>query len=573
MKPSRRRFLETGALAGAALGLGRTALGAPRVAAAQAPPAPSWVDRPMRWAQLTLVEDDPGEFDLPFWLDYFRRTQHATRSASAPAAASPTTPPRSRSTTAAGSWATATSFGELVAGCRKLGMVVIARTDPHATYDDVRRPRIPTGSPSTPTASPRRHWASPEMWVTCGLGPYNFEFMTEVTKEIVTRYKVDGIFINRWAGSGMCYCEHCRTNFRAATGHELPRHGRPAGPGAAGDTSSGEQQRALRALAALGRGGPQDQPRLVRDPERRRRRDQLARHEGASASSPRRCSPTARRGAGCMPPWANGKNAKEYRATLGDKPVGGHLQRGRGGGVPLEGLGAERGGDPPLGGRRGRQRPAALVHQVRRRAPRPPLARSRSRTSTAGTTAPSATCATSSRSPASAWSTRSRPPGSTAASAPRERVEDHALGLVPGARSRPASPSRWSTTGSSTPTTWRAFQTLILPNIAALSDEQCRQLARVRRARRAVSSRRTRRRSTTSGACRARRLRPGGPLRRLLRAPDADGPMRNAYLRLEHDPHRPAASAPRGPRGRAADHPRRLAARRQADRARSRARR
>ena len=28
----------------------------------------------MRWAQLTLVEDDPGRFDLPFWLDYFRRT-------------------------------------------------------------------------------------------------------------------------------------------------------------------------------------------------------------------------------------------------------------------------------------------------------------------------------------------------------------------------------------------------------------------------------------------------------------------------------------------------------------------
>ena len=30
-------------------------------------------------------------------------------------------------------------FGDLVAGCRKLGMVVIARTDPHATYDDVQQ--------------------------------------------------------------------------------------------------------------------------------------------------------------------------------------------------------------------------------------------------------------------------------------------------------------------------------------------------------------------------------------------------------------------------------------------------
>jgi hypothetical protein len=24
---------------------------------------------------------------------------------------------------------------------------------------------------------------------------------------------------------------------------------------------------------------------------------------------------------GLMPPWANGKNAKEFRATMGDKPV------------------------------------------------------------------------------------------------------------------------------------------------------------------------------------------------------------------------------------------------------------
>ena len=27
----------------------------------------------MRWAQLTLVEDDPGKFDPQFWLDYFKR--------------------------------------------------------------------------------------------------------------------------------------------------------------------------------------------------------------------------------------------------------------------------------------------------------------------------------------------------------------------------------------------------------------------------------------------------------------------------------------------------------------------
>lgn len=28
----------------------------------------------MRWAQLTLVEDDPGKYDPSFWLDYMKRT-------------------------------------------------------------------------------------------------------------------------------------------------------------------------------------------------------------------------------------------------------------------------------------------------------------------------------------------------------------------------------------------------------------------------------------------------------------------------------------------------------------------
>jgi len=41
----------------------------------QSQSAPNWFDRPMRWAQLTLVENDPAHYDLHFWLDYFKRTR------------------------------------------------------------------------------------------------------------------------------------------------------------------------------------------------------------------------------------------------------------------------------------------------------------------------------------------------------------------------------------------------------------------------------------------------------------------------------------------------------------------
>jgi hypothetical protein len=43
----------------------------------------------------------------------------------------------------------------------------------------------------------------PDMWVTCALGPYHSEFMTEVTKEIVATFpEMGGVFSNRWEGSG-----------------------------------------------------------------------------------------------------------------------------------------------------------------------------------------------------------------------------------------------------------------------------------------------------------------------------------------------------------------------------------
>jgi len=36
-------------------------------------PQAGWYDKPMRWAQIGFAEDDPGNYDPQFWLDYFKR--------------------------------------------------------------------------------------------------------------------------------------------------------------------------------------------------------------------------------------------------------------------------------------------------------------------------------------------------------------------------------------------------------------------------------------------------------------------------------------------------------------------
>ena len=282
---------------------------------------------------------------------------------SAPEAASRIIRRRFHCIIAADGWAIPIRLAILVAGCRKLGMNVIARTDPHATYQDVYDAH-PDWIAVEASGNKRRHWASPELWVTCALGPYNFEFMTAVTREIVERYQVDGIFSNRWEGSGMCYCEHCQANFKQATGFDLPRTRILRTPlDALSLCGSNSVCSNSGVFGTLPFARPIPTPRFI------------ANAGGGALSSLDmktigELAPTlfADRQArsGVAPPWTNGKNGKEYRATLGRKAIAGIFSVGCGGPISLEGFRAERGRDSSLGGGRDRQRFAALVYQVLR---------------------------------------------------------------------------------------------------------------------------------------------------------------------------------------------------------------
>jgi hypothetical protein len=315
MKINRREFVQISGMTGVALGNLTSAFGRSDNSAG----SQSWFDRPMRWAQLTLVENDPGRFDPQFWLDYFKRTHSdaACLSAGGCVAYYPTKIPfHHRSAWMGGS----DPFGELLAGCRNLNMIVIARTDPHSALQDVYDAH-PDWIAVDAEGRKRRHWATPGRWVTCALGPYNFEFMTEVHREIMSLYKVDGIFSNRWSGSGMCYCEHCQDNFKAASGMELPRTNNSQDPRRRNYILW--QQRRLFELWQLW----DSEIRKINPHARFIPNTGGGSLSGLDMKTIGEMSDIlfadrqARRGLAA--PWSSGKNGKEFRATLGRRPVGG----------------------------------------------------------------------------------------------------------------------------------------------------------------------------------------------------------------------------------------------------------
>ncbi|MEO7962069.1 MAG: alpha-amylase family protein [Ginsengibacter sp.] len=283
--------------------------------------APLSLSEALRWAQLVFVENDPGNYDPDFWLAYFKRihAQGALLSAGGVVAFYPTKIPLHHRS----EWMGDTDpLGYLVKGCRKMNMAVIVRTDPHAARQDVYDAH-PDWIAVTADGEKRRHWANPELWVTCGLGPYNFEFMTAVNKEIMEEYQPDAIFSNRWSGHGICYCEHCVKNFKAFSGMELPRNVLQSNSTAipAGDINDPAYRMYV-------------QWRIARLKELWFLWDDVIKKEKSSARFIPNGFPDKlitgqnsdfffadQQGrSGLIPPWSNGMHAKQIRATMGMKP-------------------------------------------------------------------------------------------------------------------------------------------------------------------------------------------------------------------------------------------------------------
>ena len=313
----RRKFIRnTGLVSGAMM-----VSGVPALADIVNQPHPMQLNEAMRWAQLAFVERDPRDYDPGFWINYFKRihAQGVLLSAGGVVAFYPTDIPLHHRSQWLGN---SDPLGHLVNACRKMNMAVILRTDPHATRQNTFEAH-PDWIQVMADGTKRKHWANPELWVTCALGPYNFEFMTTVNKEIMERYQPDAIFSNRWSGHGICYCEHCIKNFRSYSGMELPLS---TASSSSTSTAGGDRFNANYRKYVEWRINRLKELWFLWDAEIRKQKssarfipngfpDKLitGQHSNFFFADQQARS-------GLIPPWSNALHAKELRATMGMNP-------------------------------------------------------------------------------------------------------------------------------------------------------------------------------------------------------------------------------------------------------------
>ena len=111
---------------------------------------------------------------------------------------------------------------EEVAEYRRLGIRILAVYPPslqgevYENHPDWRR--IATNTTELPSVDLKQH---PHGGMLCLLGPYG-DFFIDVLAEVTEKYKVDAWSFDGLHYGGVCYCQHCRENFRRDTSREIP---------------------------------------------------------------------------------------------------------------------------------------------------------------------------------------------------------------------------------------------------------------------------------------------------------------------------------------------------------------
>ncbi|HEX3813656.1 MAG TPA: alpha-amylase family protein [Mycobacteriales bacterium] len=179
-----------------------------------------WYRRTLRWGQTNLTEIDPSRYDLEWWRGYWRRTgvQGVIVNAGGIVAYYPS---RHRLQHRAEYLGDRDFYGDIAAAARAEGIVVVARMDSNRA-DEPFYVEHPDWFAVDAAGEPYRTGGQ---YVACVNSPYYTEYLPAVLEEIIERTHPEGFADNSWSGLGrdsICYCGYCRRSFRDSTGLPLP---------------------------------------------------------------------------------------------------------------------------------------------------------------------------------------------------------------------------------------------------------------------------------------------------------------------------------------------------------------
>ena len=204
---TRRNFLQS------------TAAGATALSAQPAASIP-WYRRVTRWGQTNITERDPTRYDIPWWREFWKRTevQGVIINAGGIVAYYPSKfPLHHRAQFLNGR----DLYGEVARAAHEDGLAVLARMDSNRTDEDFLKAH-PDWFCRAASGDPIR---AEDKFVTCVNSPYYDEYLPSVLTEIIQRSHPEGFADNSWSGlprDTICYCENCARKFRDKAGAALP---------------------------------------------------------------------------------------------------------------------------------------------------------------------------------------------------------------------------------------------------------------------------------------------------------------------------------------------------------------
>jgi len=175
-----------------------------------AEPNAHWYEALRRCAQHNLNEHDPQSLDIQEWADYWKSLEldALVLTAGGFIAMYPTAlPHHHRSQFLEGR----DFLGDYVQAIRDRGIRVVARIETNWVHEEVFRER-PQWVRRHADGNPVQHRETPWVYRTCMFSDYYTRQVPAIMREIADRYNVDGFFTNSWPPSGgsyRCFCESC----------------------------------------------------------------------------------------------------------------------------------------------------------------------------------------------------------------------------------------------------------------------------------------------------------------------------------------------------------------------------